>query len=51
MSRFLFFWLLFILGNLLENASCFASCLALLEENDELERVSGHRLVQSANLN
>ncbi len=46
MSRFLFFWLLFILGNLLENASHFVSCLTLLKESNEFERVSGHHLVQ-----
>ncbi len=46
MSRFLFLWLLLILGNLLKNASCLVGCLTLLEESDELERVSRHRLVQ-----
>jgi hypothetical protein len=46
MSRFLFFWLLFILGNLLENASHFAGRLTLLEESNELEWISGHHLVQ-----
>jgi hypothetical protein len=46
MSHFLFFWLLFTLGNLLENASCFVGCLTLLKESNELEWVSGHHLVQ-----
>jgi hypothetical protein len=45
MSRLLFFWLLFVLGNLLKNASCFVGCLTLLKESDELEWVRGHRLV------
>ncbi len=46
MSRFLFFWLLFILGGLLENASRVVSRLTLLEESNELEWISGHHLVQ-----
>ncbi len=46
MSHFLLFWLLFILADLLENASRFVGCLTLLEESDELEQVSGHHLVQ-----
>ncbi len=46
MSRFLFFWLLFILGNLLKNASRFVGCLTLLKESNTLERVSGHCLIQ-----
>jgi hypothetical protein len=50
MSRFLFFWLIFILGNLLENASHFVGRLTLLKESDELERVSGHHLVQVCEL-
>jgi hypothetical protein len=50
MSCLLFFWLLFILGNLLKNASCFVGCLTLLEESNELERVSGHRLVKTRKL-
>jgi hypothetical protein len=45
-SRFLLIWLLFIFGNLLENASCLVGCLTLLKESDELEQVSRHRLVQ-----
>jgi hypothetical protein len=46
MSHFLFFWLIFILGNLLKNASHFVGCLTLLKESNELERVLGHCLVQ-----
>ncbi len=46
MSRFLLFWLLLVLGNLLENASCLVGCLTLLEKNNTLERVSRHCLVQ-----
>jgi hypothetical protein len=46
MSHFLFFWLLFILGDLLENASRFVGCLTLLKENNEFEQVSMHHLVQ-----
>jgi hypothetical protein len=45
-SCFLFFLLLFILGDLLKNASCLVGCLTPLEESNELERVSGHRLIQ-----
>jgi hypothetical protein len=45
-SCFLFLWLPFILSDLLKNASRFVGCLTLLKESDELERVSGHRLVQ-----
>jgi hypothetical protein len=43
MSCYLFFWLLFIFGDLLKNARL--SCLTLLKESNELERVSGHHLV------
>jgi hypothetical protein len=32
--------------DLLENASCFVGHLTLLKKSDELERVSGHHLVQ-----
>ncbi len=46
MSCFLFFWLLFFLGDLLKNASHVVGCLTLLKESNELEWVSGHRLVQ-----
>ncbi len=50
MSRFPLFWLLLVLGNLLENASCLVSCLTLLEESNKLERVSRHNLVQVCKL-
>jgi hypothetical protein len=46
MSRFLFFWLLLVLGNLLENASRLVGCLALLKESNHLERVGRHHFVQ-----
>jgi hypothetical protein len=46
MSHFLLFWLLLVLGNLLENASHLVVCLTLLKESNELERVSKNRLVQ-----
>jgi hypothetical protein len=46
MSHLLFLWLLLILGNLLENASCLVGCLTLHKESNELERVSRHCLVQ-----
>jgi hypothetical protein len=46
MSHFVFFWLLFILSNLLENASCYVGCLTLHKESDDFEQVSGHLLVQ-----
>ncbi len=45
MSCLLFFWLLFVLGNLLKNPSRFVGHLTLLKESDELEQVSGHHLV------
>ncbi len=45
-GRFLFFWLILILGNLLKNASCLVSCLTLLEESDKFEWVSRHHLFQ-----
>ncbi len=50
MSRTLFLWLLLVLGNLLENASCLVGCLTLLEEGNHSERVSRHRLVQVGEL-
>jgi hypothetical protein len=46
MSRFLFLWLLLILGNLLENARWLVSCLTLLKESNHLERFSRHHFVQ-----
>ncbi len=45
MSCLLLFWLFFVLGNLLKNASRFVGCLTLLKKSDELERVRGHCLV------
>jgi hypothetical protein len=45
MSHLLFFWLLFILGNLLKNVSHFVSRLTLCKESNELERFSEHCLV------
>ena len=50
MSRFLFLWLLLILGNLLKNASCLVSCLTLLKESNQLEWVSRYCLVQVCKL-
>ncbi len=46
LSHFLLFWLLLVLGNLLENASRLVGCLTLLKESDYLEWVSRHRFVQ-----
>ncbi len=47
LSCFLLFWLLLVLGNLLKNTSRLIGCLTLLEESDQLERVSRHHhLVQ-----
>jgi hypothetical protein len=46
MSRFLLVWLLLVLGNFLKNASRLIGCLTLLKENNKLERVSRHHLVQ-----
>jgi hypothetical protein len=45
MSHLLFFWLLFILEDLLKNARHFVGRLKLLEESNELEWVHGHHLV------
>jgi hypothetical protein len=45
MNGFLFFWLLFVLGNLLKNTSRFVGYLTLLKKSNELERVHGHHLV------
>jgi hypothetical protein len=50
MSRTLFIWLLLVLGNLLENASCLVGCLTLLEEGNHSQWVSRHRLVQVGKL-
>ncbi len=49
LSCFPFLWL-FVLGNLLKNASRLVGCLILLEEGNHLERVSRHRLVQVGKL-
>jgi hypothetical protein len=50
MSRFLFLWLLLVLGNLIKNASCLVGCLALLEEGNHSEQVGRHRLIQVGEL-
>jgi hypothetical protein len=50
MSRFLFLWLLLILGNLLKIARWLIGCLTLLEEGNELNRVSRHHFIQVHNL-
>ncbi len=50
MSRFLFLWLLLILGNLIKNASRLVGCLTLLKEGNHSERVGRYRLVQVSEL-
>jgi hypothetical protein len=50
LSHFLLFWLLLVLGNLLENTSRLVSCLTLLKESNHLERVGRHPLVQVCEL-
>ncbi len=50
MSHFLLFLLLLVLDNLHGNASCLVGCLTLLEESNQLERVSRHRLIQVCEL-
>ncbi len=45
MSRFLFLWLLLILGDLIKNASRLVGCLTLLKEGNHSERVGRYRLV------
>ncbi len=45
MSRFLFLWLLLILGNLIKNASRLVGCLTLLEEGNHSEQVGRYHLV------
>jgi hypothetical protein len=50
MSHFPFLWLLFVLGDLLENASCLVGCLTLLKESNHPEWVSRNRLVQVGKL-
>jgi hypothetical protein len=49
MSRFLFLWLLLVLGNLLENPICLVGHLTLLKD-DHLERVGRHHLIQVGKL-
>ncbi len=50
MSRFLFLWLLLILGNLIKNASRLVGCLTLLKEGNHSERVDRYRLAQVSKL-
>jgi hypothetical protein len=50
MSRFLFLWLLLILGNLIKNASCLVGCLTLLKKGNHSDRVGRHHLVQVGEL-
>jgi hypothetical protein len=50
MSRFLFLWLLLVLGNLIKNASCLAGCLTLLKKGNHSERVGRYHLVQVGKL-
>jgi hypothetical protein len=50
MSRTLFFWLLLVLGNLLENPSRLVDCLTLLKEGNHSERLGRYRLVQVGRL-
>jgi hypothetical protein len=45
MSCFLFFWLIFVLSDLLKNVSRFSSRLKQLKESNELEQVRVHHLV------
>jgi hypothetical protein len=50
MSRFIFLWLLLVLGNLLENASRLVGCLTLLKESNHFVWVGRHCLVQVGEL-
>ncbi len=50
MSRFLFLWLLLVLGNLIKNASHLVGCLTLLKEGNHSEGVGRYRLVQVGEL-
>ncbi len=50
MSRFLFLWLLLVLGNHIKNASCLVGRLTLLKEGNHSERVGRHCLVQVVKL-
>jgi hypothetical protein len=49
LSHLPFLWLL-VLGNLLKSASCLVGCLTLLKEDNHLEHVSRHHLVQVGKL-
>ncbi len=44
MSHHLLFWLLFVFGNHLKNASRFVGCLTLPKKGNELKWVHGHHL-------
>ncbi len=50
MSRFLFLWLLLVLGNLIKNASRLVGCLTLLKEGIHSEQVRRHHLIQVGKL-
>jgi hypothetical protein len=50
MSRTLLLWLLLVLGDLLENASCLVGRLTLLKEGNHSERVGRYRLAQVGEL-
>ncbi len=50
MSCTLFLWLLFVPGNLLENASRLGGCLTLLKEGNYSKRVGRYHLVQVGKL-
>ncbi len=50
MSRTRFFWLLLVLGNLLENASPLVGCLTLLKEGNHSKWVGRYPLVQVGKL-
>jgi hypothetical protein len=50
MSRFLFIWMLLILGNLIKNASRLVGCLTLLKEGNHSEQVGRHHLIQVGEL-
>jgi hypothetical protein len=50
MSRFLFLWLLLILGDLIKNATHLVGCLTLLEEGNYSDWVERHYLIQVSKL-
>jgi hypothetical protein len=50
MSRFLFLWLLLILGDLIKNAGHLVGCLTLLKEGNHSEQVGRHQLIQVGKL-